>query len=221
MTWVENSIEIIFYFLVLGTPVHQISVEHHQPDNHLRVGLTRGERIVDDDKLVDQRVEKSRLVVVGVGRGKLVVGTQLQAHHQALHFGIDLPCKVACHRVKRDELVAARDDVAIVGGELHGEDGKLVPLQAVFERPSRCVHAVIAGHQRVLLDSLGVALPKKIPDVVAVFDLRKKATNKLSGEHTRVELEDSSPKAKTVGHKTDFLRNKRSKGSTIFSGHIL
>ena len=174
---------------------------------------------MDDGELADESVEKDGLVVVGVGGSELVVGTQLKPNHEAFHLRIDLQSKssylqnglshltseIAGDHVECDELVAAGDDVAIVGGELHGEDGKLVTLQAVFERPAWRVHAVIAGHQRVLLDSLGVTLPKKIPDVVAVFDLRKKATNKLGGEHTGVELEDSSPKAKTVSHKTDFL----------------
>ena len=59
---------------------------------------------------------------------------------------IDLTSQIAGDHVEGDELVAAGDDVAIVGGELHGKDGKLVAFQAVLERTTRCVHAVVGWH---------------------------------------------------------------------------
>ena len=59
---------------------------------------------------------------------------------------IDLTGQIAGDHVEGDELVAAGDDVAIVRGELHGKDGKLVAFKAVLERTPRCVHAVIGWH---------------------------------------------------------------------------
>ena len=59
---------------------------------------------------------------------------------------IHLTCQIAGDHVEGDELVAAGDDVAIVGGELHGKDGKLVAFKAVLERTPRRVHAVVGWH---------------------------------------------------------------------------
>ena len=64
---------------------------------------------------------------------------------------IDLSGQIAGDHVKGDELVAAGDDVAIVRGELHGKDGKLVAFKAVLERTPRSVHAVI-GWDLTILD---------------------------------------------------------------------
>ena len=90
---------------------------------------------------------------------------------------IDLTSQIAGDHVEGDELVAAGDDVAIVRGELHGKDGKLVAFKAVLERAPRRVHAVVGwhlavqdkifkafGHQSVLLDPFRVALSQQIPD---------------------------------------------------------
>ena len=51
-----------------------------------------------------------------------------------------------------------------VRGELEPEDCELVSLQRVLERPSRRVHAVVRGHQRVLDKALLVALTEKVPE---------------------------------------------------------
>ena len=59
---------------------------------------------------------------------------------------IHLTSQIAGDHVEGDELVAAGDDVAIVGGELHGKDGKLVAFKAVLERTPRRVHAVVGWH---------------------------------------------------------------------------
>ena len=59
---------------------------------------------------------------------------------------IHLTSQIAGDHVKGDELVAAGDDVAIVGRELHGKDGELVAFEAVLERTPRRVHAVVGWH---------------------------------------------------------------------------
>ena len=45
---------------------------------------------MDDGELADERVEEDGLVVVRVGRSKLVVRTQLESDHQAFHLRVDL-----------------------------------------------------------------------------------------------------------------------------------
>ena len=62
-----------------------------------------------------------------------------------------LTSQIAGDDVEGDEFVAAGDDVAIVRGELHGKDGKLVAFKAVLERTPRSVHAVI-GWDLTILD---------------------------------------------------------------------
>ena len=57
-----------------------------------------------------------------------------------------LTSEIAGDYVECDELVAAGDDVAIVGGELHGKDGELVTFKAILEGPSWRVHAVLRRH---------------------------------------------------------------------------
>ena len=122
--------------------------------------MCAAQEVLDDGELADEGVEQDGLVVVGVGRGELVVGTQLKPNHEAFHLRIDLQSKssylqiglshltseIAGDHVECDELVAAGDDVAIVGGELHGKDGELVSFEAVLERATRRVHAVIGWH---------------------------------------------------------------------------
>ena len=105
---------------------------------------------------------------------------------------IDLTSQIAGDHVEGDELVAAGDDVAIVRGELHRKDGKLVAFKAVLERTPRRVHAVVRWHQSVLLDPFCVALSQQVPgkarialvievspDVVAVLNLWQQPTNQL------------------------------------------
>ena len=51
------------------------------------------EGIVNDEKLPYESVEEDGLVVVRVGRSKLVVRTQLESDHQAFHLRGDLESK--------------------------------------------------------------------------------------------------------------------------------
>ena len=48
------------------------------------------QKVLDDGELADERVEEDGLVVVRVGRSKLVVRTQLESDHQAFHLRVDL-----------------------------------------------------------------------------------------------------------------------------------
>ena len=48
---------------------------------------------MDDGELADESVEEDGLVVVGVGRSKLIVRTQLQPNHQAFHLWVNLQSK--------------------------------------------------------------------------------------------------------------------------------
>ena len=105
---------------------------------------------------------------------------------------IDLTSQIAGDHVEGDEFVAAGDDVAIVRGELHCKDGKLVSLKAVLQRPSGSVHAVVAGDQSILLDAFSVALAEKVPDVVAVLNLWKQTPHQLSRQHPGVKLKEMS-----------------------------
>ena len=105
---------------------------------------------------------------------------------------IDLTSQIAGDHVEGDELVAAGDDVAIVRGELHCKDGKLVAFKTVLKRTPRRVHAVVGWHQSVLLDPFCVALSQQVPgeartpmvieaspDVVAVLNLWQQPANQL------------------------------------------
>jgi hypothetical protein len=51
----------------------------------------------------------------------------------SLYLGIDLSCQIWGDHIKGDELVGDRHDVALVRGQLHGKDGKLVALQGVLQ----------------------------------------------------------------------------------------
>ena len=55
--------------------------------------MCAAQEVLDDGELADESVEKDGLVVVGVGRRELVVGTQLQPNHEAFHLRIDLQSK--------------------------------------------------------------------------------------------------------------------------------
>ena len=53
---------------------------------------------MDDGELADESVEEDGLVVVGVGRCKLVVRTQLKPNHQAFHLWVHLQSKPSIRR---------------------------------------------------------------------------------------------------------------------------
>ena len=93
----------------------------------------------------------------------------------------------------------------VVACELDAEDAELVPLHRVLERPSRRVHAVEGGDQRVLVDSLLVALPQKVLDVPRRLPFRQEPTVELAGEHLWIVLEDRSAKSDRVRYKVDLL----------------
>ena len=81
----------------------KVGVEHHEALD----SFPTLEGAVDDEELADQGVEQDGLVVVGPGRGKLVVRRKLQAYHQALDLGVHLAGQVRGHNVKGDEGVGA------------------------------------------------------------------------------------------------------------------
>ena len=55
--------------------------------------MCAAQKVLDDGELADESVEKDGLVVVRVGRSKLVVRTQLKPNHQAFHLWVDLQSK--------------------------------------------------------------------------------------------------------------------------------
>ena len=48
---------------------------------------------MDYGELADESVEEDGLVVVGVGRSKLIVRAQLKPNHQAFHLWVNLQSK--------------------------------------------------------------------------------------------------------------------------------
>ena len=54
------------------------------------------------------------------------------------------------------------DDVSLVGGEGAAEDGEVVAVEAVLERPARRLQAVRHGHEGVVAE----------PELVALHDQR-------------------------------------------------
>ena len=76
---------------------HSLSSEPHvfvssQQIFHLDC-LCAAQEVLDDGELADESVEKDGLVVVGVGRSKLIVRAQLKSNHQAFHLWINLQSK--------------------------------------------------------------------------------------------------------------------------------
>ena len=53
------------------------------------------------------------------------------------------------------------DDVSLVGGEGAAEDGEVVSVERVLERPARRLQAVRHRHQRVVAEPELVALPNR------------------------------------------------------------
>ena len=163
------------------------------------------ERIWNDDELTDKSVQKNSLVVVCESSGKFVVRRQLQVQEESLYGWVHLSCEVAGDNVEGDELVRHRDNVSVVGGETHGEDGELMPFHRVLERAARGVHAVEGRDQGILVDAHLVALPQQAPHVSAILPLRQQPTVQLAGEHLRVVLEDRSSQADRVCYQVDLL----------------
>ena len=56
---------------------------------------------MDDGELADESVEEDGLVVVGVGRSKLIVRAQLKPNHQAFHLWVNLQSKSSKVRLGR------------------------------------------------------------------------------------------------------------------------
>ena len=79
----------------------------------------------------------AHLVITAVCRGVLVVGTELEALHDALDARVGLPGQVTGAQVPGDELVTDGDDVPQVGRQTEPEHGELVTLQRVLPERDR------------------------------------------------------------------------------------
>ena len=61
------------------------------------------------------------------------------------------------------------DDVSLVGGEGAAEDGEVVAVEAVLERPARRLQAVRHGHQGVVHEPKLVALLGGVDNMFSEF----------------------------------------------------
>ena len=84
-------------------------------------------------------------VVMLAGAVLLVVGADVELHHEAHHGGVDRPAGVPGGHVKGDDLVADRDDVTEVGGEEEAEHCELVAFQGEPRRRGGVVEIVWQG----------------------------------------------------------------------------
>jgi hypothetical protein len=76
----------------------------------------------------------SNLVVVGVGGGEPVVGTETQLLHDALQSRVDISGQVTGGQVPGDELVGDGDDVTEVSCQAEVKHCELMTLQGILEQ---------------------------------------------------------------------------------------